>query len=98
MWCGALVYKRHTEVLALTVFLAVWFDAAALSLGELLSCPPTPKGFRAGDHVGQMPEALGHTKSLLTWRSLVPPFIILLSEARFSSQSAALDFLFLPRL
>lgn len=53
MWCGALVYKRHTEVLALAVFLAVWFDTADLSLGDPpgrvnYSVAPPPKASELG--------------------------------------------------
>lgn len=79
MWCGALVYKG-----TLRFWRRVWCCSLVLGWpsweGELHSCPPPPpllQGLRAGDRVGQRPGALGYTKSFLTWRSLVTPFIIL---------------------
>lgn len=102
MWCGALVYKG---TLRFWCSLALWLFGLMLQpcpwvtlLGGWAAPPPNPSRPLSWDRVGQMPGALSHTKSLHTWTSFVPSFINLLLKACFSSQSAALDFLFLLQL
>lgn len=79
--------------MALSASLAVWFDAAALSLvdplGRVSNTAPPPFW------ISRPHKEAAH---IVARRILVLPFIILLSEDHFSSQSAALDFFFLLQL
>lgn len=96
MWCGALVYKGTLRLGAL--FLSgclVWCCSLVLgwpaSEGELKSCtaaPPSSSRPPIRTRVGQMPGALGHTKSPHTqtrssftpiYYHLVPLLLLLIS-------------------
>lgn len=99
-WCGVgLWYINEHRGLALFAPRAVWFDAAALSLGDPPWWTQTPflfKGLRVGtwDRCLDLLATQSGSSHMEARRSHVEPFITQLSEGPFFS-TVCCDFLFL---